>query len=106
MPVFHTKTIESILEPVAQQVGMSYVNAHSRLQYEAVGYESKPFWPSSQSVPDIVSVQHGEVCLTMCFESTSYFFPVNRIQVLLSLTCLFMLLPHLLTLLAHHSHHP
>ena len=26
MPVFHTKTIESILEPVAQQVGPSHCN--------------------------------------------------------------------------------
>jgi len=31
---------------------------------------------------------------------------VNLIPVSPSLTCLFMLLPHLLTLSAHHSHHP
>ena len=31
---------------------------------------------------------------------------VNLIPVPLSLTCLFMLLPHLLTLSTHHSHHP
>ena len=31
---------------------------------------------------------------------------VNLISALLSLSCLFMLLPHLLTLSTHHSHHP
>ena len=31
---------------------------------------------------------------------------VNLIPVPLSLTCLFMLLPRLLTLSTHHSHHP
>ena len=33
-------------------------------------------------------------------------FSVNLIPVPLSLTCLFMLLPHLLTLSTYHSHHP
>ena len=28
MPVFHTKTIESILDPVAQQVSKRWTNGH------------------------------------------------------------------------------
>jgi len=38
-------------------------------------------------------------------ESTSLF-SVNLIPANVSLTCLFILLPHLLTLSTHHSHHP
>jgi len=45
------------------------------------------------------------VRLTMSLESTSYVLSVNLISAPLSLSCLFMLLPHLLALSTHHSHH-
>jgi len=46
------------------------------------------------------------LCLTLSLESTPYFSPSTSSQSLLSLTCLFLLQPHPLTLLAHYSHHP
>jgi len=47
------------------------------------------------------------VCLTLSLESISYSsLSINLTPVPLSLSCLFMPLPHLLTLSSHHSHHP
>lgn len=42
MPVFHTKTIESILEPVAQQVRMSVLMIESSITIGMSHYEILP----------------------------------------------------------------
>jgi hypothetical protein len=42
MPVFHTKTIESILEPVANQVQYSVLSRHTLISWKAINFFSSP----------------------------------------------------------------
>jgi len=56
-------------------------------------------WPTTVTNTFAFRSSHGDVLWNKVLS-------VNLISVPLSLTCLFMLLPHLLTLSTYHSHHP
>ncbi|CAF2517305.1 unnamed protein product [Rotaria sp. Silwood2] len=64
MPVFHTKTIESILEPVAQQVSrLVILHEESSDDNNLIPDLSKPVQIVKSAVDNLVKVSH-ETCLT------------------------------------------
>ena len=76
MPVFHTKTIESILEPVAQQIShLVIMHEEGEVDGKAIPDLSMPVAAVQAAVSNLVRVSNflrivcGKVCLKLSYLS-------------------------------------
>lgn len=81
MPVFHTKTIESILEPVAQQISnLVIMHEEGEVDGKAIPDLTGPVAAVQAAVSNLVRVSAACVCVRAC--AVIYFIDASAASIL------------------------